>query len=487
MSASTISDNAPLDPDDELLVAYLDGELQRQEQTDLENRLLTNAKLRSRLQQLQTGWDLLEDLPGSSPSMKLVESTLELVVADILKDQPNVKTNGKRWQLPASLLFLCVAVGLVAYFTEDALRSTAYQKELEDLAIAGNLSAYNYGGDLKLMRELSADKDWAQMISAAKEIGDIRVDNAVDQLTEAPAAEREVALRAMTLEQMDQLNSRWDQFNRLNQSAQTRIRTTAASIEAQPDSKLLLETMQVYAIWRQTLPTELRDQIESDDPAKRRAAIKQAIDRTHFNISRRSSMQLDDETTDWINFSLGVILQERLDKDDAVTKAFYDDLRSLTNVFRTAEDAKQATIATMVIGGSRSQSPTITEQSKTERPRNSSPGDPNRRLPSSQFFSRLERPAPLSREELNTIKLPLPDNALEMLGVVSMGNPMTELVTLRVWCEEALRRKYMQRFEDNLSLEERYNKLPSERRNRIDLLSPEDFLREMSKPSRQRR
>ena len=99
----------------------------------------------------------------------------------------------------------------------------------------------------------------------------------------------------------------------------------------------------------------------------------------------------------------------------------------------------------------------------------------------------MERPAPLSREELNTIKLPLPDNALEMLGVVSMGNPMTELVTLRVWCEEALRRKYMQRFEDNLSLEERYNKLPSERRNRIDLLSPEDFLREMSKPSRQRR
>ena len=88
MSASTISDNAPLDPDDELLVAYLDGELQRQEQSDLEDRLLTNEKLRSRLQQLQTGWDLLEDLPGSSPSMKLVESTLELVVADILKDQP---------------------------------------------------------------------------------------------------------------------------------------------------------------------------------------------------------------------------------------------------------------------------------------------------------------------------------------------------------------------------------------------------------------
>ena len=41
----------------------------------------------------------------------------------------------------------------------------------------------------------------------------------------------------------------------------------------------------------------------------------------------------------------------------------------------------------------------------------------------------------------------------------------------------------MQRFEDNLSLEERYQDLPHARRDRIDLLPPEDFLREMSKPS----
>ncbi|MGB1816168.1 MAG: hypothetical protein ACPHJ3_12500, partial [Rubripirellula sp.] len=86
------------------------------------------------------------------------------------------------------------------------------------------------------------------MISASKEIGDIKVDNAIDQLTEAPAAEREAALKDMTPLQLDQLNSRWDQFNRLNESAQSRIRKTAASIAAQPDSELLLETMQAYAI-----------------------------------------------------------------------------------------------------------------------------------------------------------------------------------------------------------------------------------------------
>ncbi len=482
MSASTISDNAPLDPDDELLVAYLDGELQRQEQSDLEGRLLTNERLRSRLQQLQTGWDLLEDLPGSSPSMKLVESTLELVVADILKDQPAKETKSRRWQLPLGLLLLCLIVGTAAYVVENTLRSNAYQQELENLVIAGNLNALNYGGDLRLMRELSANKNWAQMIASSREIGDISVDNAADQLTQAPKAQREIVLEAMTLEQIDQLNSRWEQFNRLNNADQSRIRETAESVAAQPDSQLLLETMQLYAIWRQTLPTELRDQIESSEPAERRTAIKQAIDRTYFSISRRSSMRLDEETTDWINFSLGVILQERLDKGDAVTKAFYEDLRSLTNVFRTAEEAKQATLATMVIGGSRSKSPTITDQSESGNAPKAD--DTKRRFPTSRFFSRLERPAPLSREELETIKLPLPDNALELLDVVSMGNPLTELVTLRVWCEESLKRKFMQRFEDNLSLEERYNELPSERRDRIDLLPPEDFLREMSKPSR---
>ena len=122
MSVSTIPDNAPLDPDDELLVAYLDGELGRQEQSDLEKRLLDNEKLRLRLQQLQTGWDLLEDLPGSSPSMKLVESTLELVVADILKEQPVNETKSRRWAIPAGLLILCMIIGTMAYFIENTIR-----------------------------------------------------------------------------------------------------------------------------------------------------------------------------------------------------------------------------------------------------------------------------------------------------------------------------------------------------------------------------
>lgn len=94
MSISTLHDESPIDPDDELLVSYLDGELSREEESALENRLVENETLRDRLQTLQSGWDLLDDLPDSAPSLKLVESTLELVVADLEKSN-----NSKTWTL----------------------------------------------------------------------------------------------------------------------------------------------------------------------------------------------------------------------------------------------------------------------------------------------------------------------------------------------------------------------------------------------------
>ena len=46
MSTVTLPDNTPLGPDDELLVAYLDGELDRKGQAELENRLLDEEPLR---------------------------------------------------------------------------------------------------------------------------------------------------------------------------------------------------------------------------------------------------------------------------------------------------------------------------------------------------------------------------------------------------------------------------------------------------------
>ena len=189
-TAATLSDDTPLDPDDELLVAYLDGELDRKEQAELENRLLDDDKLRKQLQQLQTGWDLLDDLPDPAPSLKLVESTLELVVADIVKAKPKSDSIWSRYRLPIAVAAVCLLGILGSFAIVATMNSRAYQQQLEDLAIVENFDAYNLGSDLALMRQLAANSDWSNMVTASREIGDIQIES-IANLAASPLEERE--------------------------------------------------------------------------------------------------------------------------------------------------------------------------------------------------------------------------------------------------------------------------------------------------------
>ncbi|EMI19511.1 hypothetical protein RMSM_03542, partial [Rhodopirellula maiorica SM1] len=138
MSLKLLTDDAPLDPDDELLVAYVDGELDHESRTQLEDRLLDDEELRRRLQSLQQGWDYLDDFPAVTPCEKLVESTLELVVSDIVK--PTADTSASRalvnrFRWPLITAGLCVLGVLAAAATIYGIRTSRYQSQLEDLAI----------------------------------------------------------------------------------------------------------------------------------------------------------------------------------------------------------------------------------------------------------------------------------------------------------------------------------------------------------------
>ena len=61
-----LTDDDRVDPDDELLVAYLDGELSDAQRDSVEQRLVKEVGFRARLQALQSGWDWLEDLPDET-------------------------------------------------------------------------------------------------------------------------------------------------------------------------------------------------------------------------------------------------------------------------------------------------------------------------------------------------------------------------------------------------------------------------------------
>ncbi|MFK8115312.1 MAG: anti-sigma factor [Rubripirellula sp.] len=451
MTSAALSDDAPLDPDDELLVSYLDGELDRQEQTSLETRLLGDEHLRSRLQQLQTGWDCLEDLPDPAPSLKLVESTLELVVADIVKQAPPKVSTWSRWRYPINLIGLCLFGLIGSLAVVYGLNSRSYKQQLDDLAIAEHLDAYHYGSDLELMWELSANPAWSQMIEALETVSDNEPES-MPNVAAMPMAQRESLLRNLPLEDREQLNSRWTRFTRLEPADQEQIRETAETVAKQANAKVLLPTMIAYAEWREGLEDlELRDRIESDDPETRSAAILEAVEQSQQEIARRSGVMLDEQTIDWIIKALRQVVELRVKRGD-------ESIRRTLDFFRNRSDPEFWAVSAIVY-----------QQQRPSRGRRGSPQMPI------EF-----QPIPLQSDELEMIKWGLSDDAFEFLEATTGGFLQLEEMTLQRWSEAAILRVFRSLRGEQPKLLDRYQALKTQSGEAIDLLPPKEILKRLS-------
>jgi hypothetical protein len=396
------------------------------------------------LQQLQTGWDMLADLEGPATSSKLVESTLELAVTDIV--QPFGRTTGllgrHRWSL-AVLVACLVGVG-TTLLAASVVKTRQYNRQLKDLAIVENLDAYLYGDDLELMRQLAADKEWRQMIGASREVGK-SADTSAESITSVsatPLPEREAMIAELPLEKRAELKSRWERFKRLELSERDRIRAAADTVSNQTDQADLLQTMNAYALWRETIrSTELRDNIESTDPATRQQAIIAAKQQTQRQIAERYSYMLDEETVERLYYVLREIVLERVEHGDPNIKRGFEQIKKIAG----DRDPIDTALAITVLR--------------------------------SEWFG-ANPPDPLSESELNWIRLVLPDRAAESLHVITGGFPMLESSTLRIWAEEAVRRRYRPQKTDTTL--ERYQSLDPEDRDVLDLLPPRDILENLT-------
>ncbi|WP_146395882.1 hypothetical protein [Planctomycetes bacterium CA13] len=463
MSTSLLSDEAPVDPDDELLVAYVDGELDSPSRNELEERLLRDDSLRRRLQELQEGWDLLDNLATATPNEKLVESTMELVVADLVAPKIAKPGIASAYRLPLMTAAACIAGILATIGVIWAIRNHNYQSQLADLAIAENIDAYYYGSDLQLMRDLAINESWSKMILAMQEIGDVSTHTPLVAATDLDEREKQIA--NLPLADRAQLDSRWKRFTRLAPEDQQRLRETAEAVRRQPQPERLLETMQAYAGWRETLSSDLRDQIKNSDIDQRRDVIRQAIDESQLALSRQSGAILSDETIERIDYALHRILHQRL----AQKIPNLIDFRSRIKKFFSPDAVDMASIGAMVAND---------------------PGRTDRRSSGRLGLLRgvSDRPDPLSHGELAMIESMLTDADREMLDMIA-GNPRDPFIeseTLRFWAEETLRRKMPWREEDPRTLIERYEQIDDpEYRETLDLLPPKAMLDRLT-PERHR-
>lgn len=129
-------------PEDELLTAYLDGELEEAERADVESRLADDGELRLRLHQLQKTWDVLDQLPRTEVKHSFTQSTLEIVVADARQVSGASRMS---WQWPLRILVFLIVPALSmlsSYYFIRYWQDRPNRQLLEDLPVIDNVDVY---------------------------------------------------------------------------------------------------------------------------------------------------------------------------------------------------------------------------------------------------------------------------------------------------------------------------------------------------------
>lgn len=496
--------------DDEWLVAYLDGELSGTERRTLEQRLIDEESLRERLQSLQRGWDLLDYLPQPTTDEKLVQTTLEFVVADLVggksaaenaRTHRGGETDGtatdrseasslssrhrRRWWVKLATVFL--VAGLVTALAAYALRAGRVSREFAELPIAVDMDAYAVGDDLELIRALAANPSWQRILpdSAAEQLESLVDPLSADALyvaTDAPTTgvpfrpsvsvdELSDALEQLEPQQRAIASSRWDRYQSLDRRTRDQLRQVAANVHRQPDAEELLATMRLYARWSQQLPPDLLDQIESGTPQERTAAIEQGIQDSLFQIAKLTAENLSDEAIERIDYTLEQIVRRRLRDKEPRTQAYYHYLTESLRGGLSERFALRAVVGAMVFDDTESRFsrrllPRIGRFGpgpRGDRPRGDGRGHPP--PPPSP-------PPPLQEQEITMIESMLPDREAEELAAFP-NDSWIRAIILGEFAEETLRRKFSGNGERK-SVQDRYQELEPQQRAVLDLLPPEE-------------
>lgn len=151
--------------DEELLSAYLDGELGSDQRREFQLRLANEPMLRERLVTYQQAWDLLDQYPETPQKASFTKSTLEMAAVGVAKETPSgpdqVPSEGWRLKLPSW------ALGLIASSIFGALAGVTFrwqqmQNELARLLPAAHLPSLRFIQDLPEAEKLLTmpELDW---------------------------------------------------------------------------------------------------------------------------------------------------------------------------------------------------------------------------------------------------------------------------------------------------------------------------------------
>ena len=157
--ASALGGFDHMGPDDELLVAYLDGELDKGSASAIEIKLASNADLRRRLNDLRATWDLLEELPPAEPNPRFAQSTIEMVAMSAASQSDKKSDRRGRWRWAAALLVMLPAMVGIGYAVVRTTQRLAERQALEVVHILADWEALKEVGSYEWLQKIRTVRD----------------------------------------------------------------------------------------------------------------------------------------------------------------------------------------------------------------------------------------------------------------------------------------------------------------------------------------
>ncbi|QEG38989.1 anti-sigma factor family protein [Roseimaritima ulvae] len=294
---------------DEQLVAYLDGELEPDERAQLEQRLVEESQLRQRLKELQSGWQLLDELPQATVDERFTQTTLEMVAADVTAPAHRRTRPSRRLLRGLTVLLCTVLLAVVGALGVYASRQLALRRQLEDLPVVEHLDAYLVADDLAWLTEVSQNDRWMETVDAAEAagaFGPAGLPATQSLLSEAPVEQRVAVLQQLEPAERSRLDLAWQRFENLPHEKQQEVRSRAQQVAASPQAERLLRTLDAYARLRANWSVETRTALDDGTAAERKVAFTEALDGSRKLWLR----QLSDEDSEAVYQVLRVVAED---------------------------------------------------------------------------------------------------------------------------------------------------------------------------------
>lgn len=138
---------------DQLLIAYLDGELDDPAAAELESRLADDAGLRNRLHEFQKTWDMLDEVTRNTANDKFIKSTIEMVVTSAGKK----RARWHRWPIRIVAGIIAFAIpALLAFQLVRYVQNQPSREFIADLDFWENVDMYDKVDNIDFVEQMNS-------------------------------------------------------------------------------------------------------------------------------------------------------------------------------------------------------------------------------------------------------------------------------------------------------------------------------------------